>query len=192
MRWRARGPVAEPLGVRAPPGWLAEVGAAPGDCIFFAAGPRALAQSLLGAARLEIGRRLGLIDESAWAFCWVVDAPLFEPRMSPWPRAMSHRSWRLDRRTPCLYGPQDLETFDSDPGSALAYAYDIVGNGNEIGGGSIRIHRGHPGAGVRGHGFRLGGGAGAVRLPARCVQCSRPHMAGSPWVGSDLRPLVRN
>ena len=89
VRWRARRTgCQEPLGVQRT-GLAVEVGAAPGDCIFFAAGPRALAQSLLGAARLEIGRRVGLIDESAWAFCWVVDAPCSSRRVSPWPRAMS-------------------------------------------------------------------------------------------------------
>src|SRR5215213_7235204 len=73
------GPVAKNLVESERTGLAAAAGAAPGDCIFFAAGPRALAQSLLGATRLEIGRRQGLIDETVWAFCWVVDAPLFEP-----------------------------------------------------------------------------------------------------------------
>ena len=67
------GPVAKNLSDSERNGLAAAAGAAPGDCIFFAAGPRGLAQSLLGATRLEIGRRLGLIDENAWAFCWVVD-----------------------------------------------------------------------------------------------------------------------
>src|SRR4029453_267535 len=106
------------------------------------AGPRALAQSLLGATRLEIGRRVGLIDENAWAFCWVVDAPLFDPASGPMAAgdvAVGAGAWTAVHHA--FTAPQDLETFDSDPGSALAYAYDIVCNGNEIGGGARRIHR---------------------------------------------------
>ena len=136
------GPVAKNLLESERSGLAAEVGAAPGDCIFFAAGPRALAQSLLGATRLEIGRRVGLIDENAWAFCWVVDAPLFEPAnvaMAAGDVTVGAGAWTAVHHA--FTAPQDLETFDSDPGSALAYAYDIVCNGNEIGGGSIRIHR---------------------------------------------------
>src|SRR6185436_13148597 len=72
------GPVAKNLSETEREGLAKAAGAEPGDCIFFAAGKAAEARSLLGAARLEIGRRCGLIDESAWAFVWVVDAPLFE------------------------------------------------------------------------------------------------------------------
>src|SRR5206468_3236041 len=73
------GPVAKNLSEAEREGLAKHVGAQPGDCVFFAAGPASSARALLGAARLEIGRRLELIDESAWAFMWVVDAPLFEP-----------------------------------------------------------------------------------------------------------------
>ena len=73
------GPVANNLTDAERAGIADHVGANPGDSIFFAAGPVKSSRSLLGAARLEIGRRLGLIDESAWSFLWVVDAPLFEP-----------------------------------------------------------------------------------------------------------------
>ncbi|MGA9749944.1 MAG: aspartate--tRNA ligase, partial [Nocardioides sp.] len=73
------GPVAKNLSDEEKAGIVAHVGAQPGDCVFFAAGPAKSARALLGAARLEIGRRGGLIDESAWSFVWVVDAPLFEP-----------------------------------------------------------------------------------------------------------------
>ena len=136
------GPVARNLADSERSGLAAEVGAAPGDCIFFAAGPRALAQSLLGATRLEIGRKVGLIDENAWAFCWVVDAPLFEPAsvaMAAGDVTVGAGAWTAVHHA--FTAPQDLEGFDKDPGSALAYAYDIICNGNEIGGGSIRIHR---------------------------------------------------
>jgi aspartyl-tRNA synthetase len=136
------GPVAKNLSESERTGLTVAVGAAPGDCIFFAAGPRALAQSLLGATRLEIGRRVELIDENAWAFCWVVDAPLFEPAsvaMAAGDVTVGAGAWTAVHHA--FTAPQDLATFDTDPGSALAYAYDIVCNGNEIGGGSIRIHR---------------------------------------------------
>ena len=109
------------------------VGAKNGDAIFFAAGDRVESQNLLGAARLEIGRRCGLIDEKAWEFLWVVDAPMFEKT--------DEGGWTAVHHPFTGPKPEFEKTFKSDPGSALAYAYDIVLNGNEIGGGSIRIHR---------------------------------------------------
>jgi aspartyl-tRNA synthetase len=118
------------------------VGAAPGDCIFFAAGGVRSSRALLGAARLEIGRRCGLIDESAWSFLWVVDAPLLEPAQEATAAgdvAVGHGEWTAVHHA--FTSPQDIDGFDQDPGNALAWAYDIVCNGNEIGGGSIRIHR---------------------------------------------------
>ncbi|HEY6682072.1 MAG TPA: aspartate--tRNA ligase [Propionibacteriaceae bacterium] len=136
------GPVAKNLSESERDGVAAAVGAARGDCIFFAAGERALAQSLLGATRLEIGRRLGLIDEDAWAFCWVVDPPLFESAsvaVATGDVTVGSGAWTALHHA--FTAPQDLETFDIDPGAALAYAYDFVCNGNEICGGSIRIHR---------------------------------------------------
>jgi aspartyl-tRNA synthetase len=99
-------------------------------------------RALLGAARLEIARRGGLIDESAWSFVWVVDAPLFEPAdeaTAAGDVAVGSGAWTAVHHA--FTSPQDFDTFDSDPGNALAWAYDIVCNGNEIGGGSIRIHR---------------------------------------------------
>ena len=118
------------------------VGAQPGDCIFFAAGATKSSRALLGAARLEIGRRGGLIDEDAWSFLWVVDAPLFEPAADATAAgdvAVGGGQWTAVHHA--FTSPKDLDTFDQDPGNALAWAYDIVCNGNEIGGGSIRIHR---------------------------------------------------
>jgi aspartyl-tRNA synthetase len=117
------------------------VGASPGDCVFFAADFPRPARALLGAARLEIGRRCGLIDESAWSFVWVVDAPLFEPVSETTDVAVGHGAWTAVHHAFTSPKPESVDTFDSDPGAALAYAYDIVCNGNEIGGGSIRIHR---------------------------------------------------
>jgi aspartyl-tRNA synthetase len=135
------GPVAKNLSESERAGLAAQVGAKPGDCVFFAAGPRKSAQSLLGAARLEVGKRGGLIDESAWSFLWVVDAPLFEPTAETDDVAVGDGAWTAVHHAFTSPKAEFFDTFDTDPGSALAYAYDIVCNGNEIGGGSIRIHR---------------------------------------------------
>lgn len=138
------GPVAKNLSDAEKAGLAGHVGAKPGDCVFFAAGPVKSARALLGAARLEIGRRGGLIDESAWSFVWVVDAPLFEPTgdaTAAGDVAVGSGAWTAVHHAFTSPMPEHLDTFDTDPGSALAYAYDIVCNGNEIGGGSIRIHR---------------------------------------------------
>ncbi|MDX6323515.1 MAG: aspartyl-tRNA synthetase [Propionibacteriaceae bacterium] len=137
------GPVAKNLSEAERNGLAAQVGASPGDAVFFAAGPRSSAQALLGAARLEIGRRVGLIDESAWSFVWVVVAPLFEPAsqaVASGDVAVGSGAWTAVHHAFTSPKPESMETFDTDPASALAYAYDIVCNGNEIGGGSIRIH----------------------------------------------------
>jgi aspartyl-tRNA synthetase len=124
---------------------LAEhVGAAPGDAVFFAAGEATAARALLGAARLEIGRRLGLIDENAWSFVWIVDAPLFEATAAARAAgdvAVGEGAWTAVHHAFTSPKPEWIDRLEEDPGGALAYAYDIVCNGNEIGGGSIRIHR---------------------------------------------------
>lgn len=136
------GPVAKNITDEEKAGLAAHVGAQPGDCIFFAAGPVKASRALLGAARLEIGRRGGLLDENAWSFLWVVDAPLFEPAdeaTAAGDVAVGGGAWTAVHHA--FTSPQDLDTFDTDPGNALAWAYDIVCNGNEIGGGSVRIHR---------------------------------------------------
>ncbi|MGA8995415.1 MAG: aspartate--tRNA ligase [Nocardioidaceae bacterium] len=138
------GPVAKNLSDRERAGLAAHVGAAPGDCVFFAAGAAKSSRALLGAARLEIGRRGGLVDESDWSFVWVVDAPLFEPAgeaTAAGDVAVGSGAWTAVHHAFTSPKPDCLDTFDTEPGSALAYAYDIVCNGNEIGGGSIRIHR---------------------------------------------------
>jgi aspartyl-tRNA synthetase len=138
------GPVAKNLSDEEKAGLAAHVGAAPGDCVFFAAGSTKPSRALLGAARLEIGRRGELIDESAFAFTWVVDAPMFEPAsdaVASGDVAVGAGAWTAVHHAFTGPKPEFLDTFDTDPGSALAYAYDIVCNGNELGGGSIRIHR---------------------------------------------------
>ncbi|WP_407342838.1 aspartate--tRNA ligase [Pengzhenrongella phosphoraccumulans] len=135
------GPVAKNLSDAERAGLVAAVGAQPGDCVFFAAGKISEARALLGAARLEIGKRCGLIDSSQWAFVWIVDAPLFKPTGEDDDVDLGHGSWTAVHHAFTSPTPEWLETFEQDPGNALAYAYDIVCNGNEIGGGSIRIHR---------------------------------------------------
>jgi len=135
------GPVARNLSDDERAGLAAAAGAKNGDCVFFAAGPPSSARPLLGAARVEIGRRLGMIDESAWSFVWVVDAPLFELVSETDDVAVGSGAWTAVHHAFTSPKPESMDTFDTDPGSALAYAYDIVCNGNEIGGGSIRIHR---------------------------------------------------
>ena len=138
------GPVAKNLSDDEKAGLAAHVGATPGDCVFFAAGPTKSSRALLGAARLEIGKRCDLIDESSWSFLWVLDAPLFEPAseaVAAGDVAVGGGAWTAVHHA--FTSPKDefMDTFDTDPGPALAYAYDMVCNGNEIGGGSIRIHR---------------------------------------------------
>jgi aspartyl-tRNA synthetase len=127
------GPVARHLSEDERAGLPAAAGAAPGDCVFFAAGTANEARALLGAARLEIGARCGLIDPDAWAFTWVVDAPMFEED--------GEGGWTAVHHPFTSPLPEWADKFDGEPGGALANAYDIVCNGTEIGGGSIRIHR---------------------------------------------------
>jgi aspartyl-tRNA synthetase len=116
-------------------GGLADVvGAKPGDAVFFAAsGERREAQELLGAARVEIARRAGLVDPDAWAFCWITDAPMFEKT--------EEGGWTAVHHPFTSPNAEWMDRFEEAPDEALAYAYDIVCNGNEIGGGSVRIHR---------------------------------------------------
>lgn len=138
------GPVAKNISEEEKAGLAEAVGAKPGDCVFFAAGGVKTSRALLGAARVEIGHRVGLIDENDWAFVWVVDAPLFEPAadaVESGDVAVGSGAWTAVHHAFTSPKPEFMDTFDTDPGSALAYAYDIVCNGNEIGGGSIRIHR---------------------------------------------------
>ncbi|MHA7180291.1 aspartate--tRNA ligase [Arthrobacter sp. MDB2-24] len=139
-----RGPVAKNLTEKEREGLAAAVGANPGDCIFFAAGDTPSSRAILGAARVEIGRRKGLIKEGDWAFVWVVDAPMFEPAsaaVAAGDVAVGAGAWTAVHHAFTSPKPEFLDTFDTDPENALAFAYDIVCNGNELGGGSIRIHR---------------------------------------------------
>jgi aspartyl-tRNA synthetase len=126
------GPVSKNISPEEQAGIAAIVGAKNGDAIFFAAGDRASSQALLGAVRLEIGKRCNLIEEGAWKFLWVVDAPMFEPT--------DNGGWTAVHHPFTGPKPEFAKSFSDDPANALAYAYDIVLNGTELGGGSIRIH----------------------------------------------------
>jgi len=126
------GPVSKNISEEEQNGIVKAAGAKPGDAIFFAAGERSASLSLLGAVRLEIGKRCNLINEGAWEFLWVVDAPMFEPT--------DNGGWTAVHHPFTGPKPEFAKSFASDPASALAYAYDIVLNGTELGGGSIRIH----------------------------------------------------
>ena len=138
------GPVAKNLSESEQAGLAAYLGAKPGDCAFFAAGATKPSRALLGAARVEIGRRLDLLDPDTFAFTWVVDAPMFEPAaeaVASGDVAVGAGSWTAVHHAFTGPKPEFEDTFDTNPGAALAYAYDIVCNGSELGGGSIRIHR---------------------------------------------------
>ena len=126
------GPVSKNISQLEQDGIVSAAGAKLGDAIFFAAGERSASLALLGAVRLEIGKRCNLINEGAWEFLWVVDAPMFEPT--------DGGGWTAVHHPFTGPKPEFAKSFKSDPAAALAYAYDIVLNGTELGGGSIRIH----------------------------------------------------
>lgn len=131
------GPVAKNLSDAERDGLVAAVGATAGDCVFFAAGKRSDSLALLGAARVEIADRLELVPEGSWSFVWVVDAPMFEAIETD----DGGSGWTAVHHPFTSPNADWIDAFESSPGEALAWAYDLVCNGNEIGGGSIRIHR---------------------------------------------------
>jgi len=126
------GPVAKNLSESEALNIASHVGAKPGDAIFFAAGERTASLNLLGAVRLEVGKRCNLIDSNRWEFVWIVDAPMFEPT--------DNGGWTAVHHPFTGPKPEFAKSFATDPANSLAYAYDIVLNGTELGGGSIRIH----------------------------------------------------
>jgi aspartyl-tRNA synthetase len=127
------GPVAKNLSDSERDGLAAHLGAKPGDCAFFGAGDKSNTQQLLGAVRQEVGERCGLIDENQWSFLWIIDAPMFEKT--------DEGGWTAVHHPFTSPNAEWVDRFEEAPDQALAWAYDIVCNGNEIGGGSIRIHR---------------------------------------------------
>jgi aspartyl-tRNA synthetase len=138
------GPVAKNLSDAERDGLAGHIGASPGDCIFFSAGPAKPSRALLGAVRIEIAKRLDMIDTNAWAFTWIVDPPLFEPAdeaTAAGEVTVGGGAWTAVHHAFTAPKPEFADNIDTDPGIVLADAYDVVCNGNEIGGGSIRIHR---------------------------------------------------
>lgn len=129
-----RSPIAKFLSEAQLDGIRAACGAKAGDIVFIVAGALRTAQTALGQLRLEMGRRLGLPDPGKLSFVWVTRFPMFEFSAEEGRYAAMHHPFTspLD---------EDLPRLTSDPGSVRAKAYDIVLNGSEIGGGSIRIHR---------------------------------------------------
>ncbi|MFT5224194.1 MAG: aspartyl-tRNA synthetase, partial [Glaciecola sp.] len=121
-------------------GVIAQSGAQIGDAIFFGAGDRRFALELMGALRNHLGAERDLIDQDAFAFCWVVDAPMFEP-VEDRGTAVGTVGWTPTHHPFTAPTAEWLDTFDTAPQSALSNAYDVVCNGYELGGGSIRIHQ---------------------------------------------------
>lgn len=131
------GPVAKNLSAKEKDGLAEHAGAKPGDCIFFAAGKYSDAKALLAAVRLEVGQRLNLIDENRWEFVWIDDAPMFEEIEDE----NGNQAWTSVHHPFTAPQKEWTFTFQDKPDEALSRAYDIVLNGNELGGGSIRIHQ---------------------------------------------------
>lgn len=138
-----KGPVAKNLSDAERQGLKKAVGASDGDAVFFAAGPRQASQTLLGAARVEIARRQGLLKPDEFALTWVVDFPLFKPTDDPDDDdvAVGHSKWTSMHHPFTMPSADWIDRFDKDPEHAMSDSYDIVCNGEEMGGGSVRIHR---------------------------------------------------
>ena len=105
----------------------------PASTVLFGADDPAVVSRVLGQLRLHLGRRLGLIDEDAWSWLWVTDFPMFE-----WKE--DEQRWVAVHHPFTRPTPEWEKRFDEDPANARAYAYDLIGNGNELGGGSFRMH----------------------------------------------------
>lgn len=134
------GPVAKNLSAPELEGLASHVGAVPGDCIFFAAGEQESMQTLLGAVRVEIAHRLDAVNPYQYAFAWIVDFPMYEPADDAVKSGdVAVGTGAYTARHHAFTAPQDTSNFDKHPEDALAIAYDIVCNGFEIGGGSLRI-----------------------------------------------------
>jgi aspartyl-tRNA synthetase len=128
-----RSPLAGALSEPERAGFAQAAGAAPGDLVLLAAGPRQPTLELLGALRLAVAREHRLSREGEWRFLWVVDYPMFEPT--------DVGGWTAVHHPFTAPAPEWADRFAAEPGAALARAYDVVGNGVELGGGSIRIHQ---------------------------------------------------
>ncbi|MCH4208652.1 aspartate--tRNA ligase [Bifidobacterium sp.] len=138
-----KGPVAKNLSDQERNGLKSAVGAEDGDAVFFAAGSRESSQLLLGAVRVELARRAGMLHPDEFAFTWVVDFPLFKRTDDPDDDdvAVGHSKWTSMHHPFTMPSADWIDRFDKDPGHAMSDSYDIVCNGEEMGGGSVRIHR---------------------------------------------------
>jgi aspartyl-tRNA synthetase len=123
-----RSPIAKFLGEELP-----SFNVEPGTTLLFAAGGWDLTSRILGALRVHVGETLGLIDEDAWDFHWVTDFPMFDWDVDGDRWAARHHPFTRPM-------PDWVDRFDTDPRHAVSHAYDLIANGNEIGGGSFRIH----------------------------------------------------
>ncbi len=112
---------------------LAALGGQPGETLLFAADGWPMTSRVLGALRVHLAETLGLVDEEAWSWLWVTDFPMFE-----WSEA--EKRWTAVHHPFTRPTPEWEERFDAEPGDARAFAYDLIGNGNELAGGSFRIH----------------------------------------------------
>ncbi|MDX6254351.1 MAG: aspartyl-tRNA synthetase [Frankiales bacterium] len=115
--------------------FAAASGAVPGDLVFLVAAPEREALELLGALRVAVAKDRGLIPEDRWEFLWVTDFPMFEPAGD------NDEGWTAVHHPFTAPADADASAFHEQPATALARAYDVVLNGSELGGGSIRIHR---------------------------------------------------
>jgi aspartyl-tRNA synthetase len=131
--WDEEGEVRSPIAKFLSEDELAFFRCDPGYSVLFAADEPPMVSRVLGALRLHLGRELGLVDEEAWEWVWITDFPMFE-----W--SEEDGRWAARHHPFTRPAPGFEETFDQDPTSALAHAYDLVGNGQELGGGSFRIH----------------------------------------------------
>lgn len=138
-----KGPVAKNLSEAERAGLREAVHAEEGDAVFFAAGAREASQNLLGAVRVELADRAGLLKPDEFAFTWVVDFPLFKSTDDPDDDdvAVGHSKWTSMHHPFTMPSADWIDRFDQDPEHAMSDAYDIVCNGYELGGGSVRIHR---------------------------------------------------
>jgi aspartyl-tRNA synthetase len=112
----------------------AAVGAKTGDYVFFQFGRPKLVNAVLGGLRLHLGQKLNLVDKSQWRFLWVTGFPMFDYDEERKTFVAAHHPFTSPR-------PEDVPLLETDPGAVKARAYDLVLNGNEIGGGSLRIHQ---------------------------------------------------
>jgi aspartyl-tRNA synthetase len=129
-----KGPIAKNLEPDRLEAIRAACGVQPGDAVFFAAGPRETAQKFAGAVRTRIATELGLIEQNAFRFCWVVDFPMYELNEESGQIDFSHNPFSMPQG-----GMEALES--QDPLTIKAFQYDIVCNGIELSSGAIRNHR---------------------------------------------------